>query len=1534
MADVGVLNLQIHDNSEQSAAGLDHLVDALERVRTAVGSGIKLSGINTQIRNIAKAVNDSLTDSTFARIEQLADSLSKLQGIGDIRIKIQNAGEIKGVRESIRETGESVTGIATGFEQVERRVGEMAETVKDTMPKLDFSKFDPALLPKGALGQTMEDLRNGAQEIYQFGAAVKDADRIVTQMRGNNGLDQFLKNGQSAASQASSATNDLKAATASATNERYKYIDAIKSAEEAELSHIEKIIQENHRIQEAREAMRDLQTEQNVAQPGVNVQMTFEPQIADLDRLRGMLRGAEAQYNSLVNALGSTDPKTVQFANVVARIRREVEALEQASQSASAATQNLNLGDLPAQMTQTVSDIQTNAFGNLPRQLDEASACANTLTTGLAEVDGELHQKRPDAEDAARGIFTFNGSLHDMRAALRAAFPHLTSLFARIKSIITRRAITAALRTVVSGFKEGVENVYRYSSAIHGSFAKSMDSAASSLSLFKNSIGAAVAPLIEMLIPYLQQAINWLINFINTVNQFFALMNGQSTWTRAVPQTEKAFSKQTKAAKGTSNAIKELLADWDELNIIQSETSGAGAGAGAGAAEDYLKMFEEVSVFDDKVKDAVSFIRDNFETIKSAALAIGAAILGWKLSHALIQGLGAIGALAAGISLSIIGIKWAYDAAFQGGLNGEFSDTDVLETIGGIAASALGGTLVATALFGSSASLIGFGIGLGVGILFTLIGYIKGSEEKKDILSWGDKSLTPEEIEAEVQSKFQFDVNSEIEVMSVNITNMNGARKLFEEKIKQFNMSLKEAKLRVNVEINNKETLDAVLQAAKDAYATIEAVNNLIDTNEHNITYTLGQIEFKDSEGKTINESILENVKVADQTVKDYLIGIGNELAGYIKKGELEGLTGDEQETALALMERERKILELRNEFQEQFERDLEINTGIAGIKVDDKTGMIDRDSALAEMNREKELINEWTEKAKQSVQSEIDGLVSIASIAAAAAQDALEQSGYDYENETYKNLQKSAKDLLDTAEKMKKDFETEVQNRLDPTIKHMIESWSPLLKQAYGQMYDTISSSTTDNDPHSGLLFVWLTKAFGGEWESENHKLIRESLEKSGITETGAMMLESIKYGLKHADTSGFTEYYLDFLKGNVWDLITEDGKKEIAKNFQDITESYEDAYELFKATFNLDDDTASKYISKPKYQDVWGDQLDESKRAIVQATQEAKQERDSVLDAISEEWLELPAEEFKEKVEALYGKFGKDTVLGTLYSNFNVTSDKIEALEGLKPPVNVEPYTDDDWDIMDCIDEEQKVLVQPYTDDDWDILDGMDEKPQVEVEPYVDEDWDLWDGMEDLKDGIDVEVGDGGDEFQELANDANDILEIYKEIEKTILGAGLSNPFDALKQLNDLYINGNFDAIEDLKDLIAEQGIDIALQMLNNYLKGYDWTVGRKTTFNADQLIGNAGISDMPMGKRTSETNAENEAERDDALVRGVTAGVRTANADQNDYFRTMVNWLSTIARNTAAKNNQTPSSDDGRYTSQSVSLFSNISGNTVNG
>ena len=291
---------------------------------------------------------------------------------------------------------------------------------------------------------------------------------------------------------------------------------------------------------------------------------------------------------------------------------------------------------------------QDNDYTRHIRELNPELA---ELSDKVQEAGGHFNDLKEAEELAAESIKGVSGSFKDFTAGLKKAFPLISRIGTQLKNIMIRRTITAALRSIVSGAKEGIQHMYEYSKLINSSFAPSMDAAASSIAQMKNALGAALAPVLQSLIPILQNVINWFINLINYVNQFFALLRGQSTWTRAMPQTVSAFEKQEKAAKKTGSAIKDLLADWDELNIIQSNTSGAGSGAGTSEAEDYLSMFEEVDKFDSKVKDVVNFIKDNFDMILTSAIAIRAAMTAWRLSSAFEKTLPFLSTLMQGIVL-------------------------------------------------------------------------------------------------------------------------------------------------------------------------------------------------------------------------------------------------------------------------------------------------------------------------------------------------------------------------------------------------------------------------------------------------------------------------------------------------------------------------------------------------------------------------------------------------------------------------------------------------------------------------------------------------------------------------------------------------------------------------------------------------------------------------------------------------------------------------------------------------------------------
>lgn len=158
------------------------------------------------------------------------------------------------------------------------------------------------------------------------------------------------------------------------------------------------------------------------------------------------------------------------------------------------------------------------------------------------------------------------------------SFDKLLSSFARIAFY---RFIRSFIKEISDGFKTGVENIYQWSKAIDGSFSQSMDSLASHLLYLKNSIGAAVAPLLELLIPAFEKFIGVVVQALNVVAQFFSFLGGKTTWTKAVyVQTEWA----------------EAVWDAEEAEEDLGETiedAGDGAGTALDGATDALSDFKD-----------------------------------------------------------------------------------------------------------------------------------------------------------------------------------------------------------------------------------------------------------------------------------------------------------------------------------------------------------------------------------------------------------------------------------------------------------------------------------------------------------------------------------------------------------------------------------------------------------------------------------------------------------------------------------------------------------------------------------------------------------------------------------------------------------------------------------------------------------------------------------------------------------------------------------------------------------------------------
>ena len=815
MPDVGILNLQIHDNSDKVAPGLRALAGALDHLKTVVGTGFKLSGIGanikkiadavnanlsgttferisrlgdalnglngagtsvnfgniaSQIRNVAKTVNDNITPDTISVLSEFSSALAQLKGLGDININIKAASQIAKVAESIKETGNAATQMTSSFdngvdhmadkvskindefmrlrdsiqevnqliEQTSWQFGAMAEKFSKAFATMNRMRMARSLgtgespLPLGPGGvapenalstnvdysqQWMPDWSNNDQwkpdwtfvdEVQSKAELVKMALEEIERMKsqllhdiesGSVGKEDALKRAQEIQELEDKIPYVAEIVQASMAKIAHSMTSAAHQAKDEWLGTYESAMEYNAKING------------EIAKKYKKPELTFEEYYGP--RAKGIFAPEMTQE--------AIDASVVEAANkynmTLAEARERLYALRDAAEQTKPA---LDMSNMP----KTTSEAFETFGANLP-----------SLTSTLTKYKDILREVGIEQKDAAGSAGGLGRVFDTVKDGIKRMFPTLTGMIKRFGQIAKYRALRYVLKAITSGLSEGIKNVYQYSSAINGHFAAAMDNAASSLLLMKNSLGAAAAPLVEMLIPYLQQVVNWFVNLLNYANQFFALLNGQSSWTRAVPTTTKAFGNQEKAAKGASNAIKDLLADWDELNINQSE-SGKGAWSGAsGSAENYLEMFEEVGKFNNKVRDVVDYIQENIGSILTDVGLIAAAILGWKLSGAFAGVLGTIGAIAGTVATFAV----VFDVSKQ--FNTKFLDTgepgylvaDLLTTmLGGLATKAL-----ISKVLGTAAGTVAFGLTFAVSAAAGIIANVAST----DVSTLSQKSI-------------------------------------------------------------------------------------------------------------------------------------------------------------------------------------------------------------------------------------------------------------------------------------------------------------------------------------------------------------------------------------------------------------------------------------------------------------------------------------------------------------------------------------------------------------------------------------------------------------------------------------------------------------------------------------------------------------------------------------------------------------------------------------------------------------------------
>ena len=399
----------------------------------------------------------------------------------------------------------------------------------------------------------------------------------------------------------------------------------------------------------------------------------------------------------------------------------------------------------------------SGTLDGLAKSASVAAREAKGLDTQRTEA--AFSQLEQDALGAARGVTSADGALGALGLALAGGYGRTALFSAGVQ------ALTAAMAGLGGTVREGLENLARYDREASAA----LSSLKSSLSGLQGALITAFAPVATAVAPQLSRLCSMLVTAANYVAMFFAILGGKSTYKRAVigasgaaagisavsqaagsaaasvqslngavrvaavttdemgNKSARALTAADSAARNTAGSIEAIgtsakkaarnLSGLDEMNIwkVKEEPSGGGSGGsgGGGGAGGGLDIqdgggisFEEVPI-DQAFAEKVGWVQENLDHILTAAQAVGAAILAWKVAKGLGLGLMATLGLTGAVSGAVLAVKGTMEAWTSGTDLGS-----LIEMLAGTALAAGG----LTAAFGATGGAVGAFTG-GVGML-------------------------------------------------------------------------------------------------------------------------------------------------------------------------------------------------------------------------------------------------------------------------------------------------------------------------------------------------------------------------------------------------------------------------------------------------------------------------------------------------------------------------------------------------------------------------------------------------------------------------------------------------------------------------------------------------------------------------------------------------------------------------------------------------------------------------------------------------
>lgn len=308
--------------------------------------------------------------------------------------------------------------------------------------------------------------------------------------------------------------------------------------------------------------------------------------------------------------------------------------------------------DMQALPTEVSSTVKVEGADEAQKELDSVAVSVDKIpkeTKTIIDVENlglagsEAKQLKTKLDGTSGAAKRLSSNLNSVgKNALQSMKKATKGVSQLLKIVLIYGGAFRAVQMVTNGVSEGLQNISKYNAETAASMSK-----LSTMSLYlKNSIGAALYPVIVAITPALQKMTNAIVRALNSVNQFIAAWTGEDKFIKA----KEYVQEYGETAKKTAAKIKRSFAGIDEITVIGQKDSSSGSNT-----PDYSKMFETAPI-SEKVSSVVENIKKNLDNLKyilgGALLVIGAILTFSGANIPIGLGLMAAGAYTLGSAVS------------------------------------------------------------------------------------------------------------------------------------------------------------------------------------------------------------------------------------------------------------------------------------------------------------------------------------------------------------------------------------------------------------------------------------------------------------------------------------------------------------------------------------------------------------------------------------------------------------------------------------------------------------------------------------------------------------------------------------------------------------------------------------------------------------------------------------------------------------------------------------------------------------------